>query len=317
MSLDLGRLERVTVRGSKLIARCPACAEMGADKSCEHLFIADEGRGPFACIAFAGPAGEQHRKRIYELVGTTTSAPTKAHPMPLAKSRPTTRMLPSIPTLRFLGIAEMTQIASVRGWRYFAGLQLLADRGLLYYGDVYDAGRTWPSWVITDVTRRNAQARRLDGEVWQGINGAKAKTLPGCDPSWPIGCAEIGDRHVVMLCEGQPDFAAALMVAWWENLDVAPVCMTGAGHTIHADALHHFAGKHVRIAVHADNQGREAGERWATQLWRAGVACVDGFDFAGLERRDGQPVKDLADLATLLDPENQRPVRMLGLDPKT
>ena len=30
-------------------------------------------------------------------------------------------------------------------------------------------------------------------------------------------------------------------------------------------------------------------------------AVVDGFDFAGLMRADGQPVKDLADYATTLD----------------
>ncbi len=312
MSLDLDRLDKPRCRGGKLIARCPACAEMGADKSCEHLFIADDGRGPFGCIAFAGPAGEQHRKRIYELVGTTTSAPAKARRVPLARFRPPTRTSPSIPTLRLLSIEEMTQIAHLRGWQYFVGLQLLADRGLLFYGDVFDDGRTWPAWVITDATHRNAQARRLDGKPWQGIGGAKAKTLPGCDPSWPIGCAEIGDRHFVMLCEGQPDFAAALLVAWWEKMDVAPICITGAGNSIHTDALSLFAGKHVRIAVHTDDQGREAGKRWAHQLWLARATRVDGFDFGGLEQRDGQPVKDLADFAKGLDPEARSTARILG-----
>ena len=304
MSLDLDRLEKPRCRGGKLIARCPACAEMGADKSCEHLFIADEGRGPFGCIAFVGPAGDAHRKHIWELAGINGSA--KARPVPLARSRPTVKALPSIPQLRPLNVKEMASIALLRGWPSFVGLELLTRRGLVWQGLAYDDGQGWPAWVITDSSRRNAQARRLDGALWQGIGDKKAKTLPGSDPSWPIGCAEIGDRPFVLLCEGQPDFCAALLVAWWEELSVdhvAPVCMAGAGNSIHADALPCFAGKHVRIAVHADDHGREAGKRWAAQLWRADAAWVDGFDFSGLERRDGQPVKDLADFATQFDPE--------------
>ena len=37
---------------------------------------------------------------------------------------------------------------------------------------------------ITDSTRRNLQARRLDGGLWQGIGGKKAKSLPGVEASW-------------------------------------------------------------------------------------------------------------------------------------
>ncbi len=309
MSLDLDRLDKPRCRGGKLIARCPACAEMGADKSCEHLFIADDGRGPFGCIAFAGASGEAHRKRIWELVGINGTA--KARPVPLARPKPTAKALPALPPLRPLTVQEMAAVAHLRGWPSFAGLELLTQRGLLWQGSAYDDGNTWPSWIITDSKRRNAQARRLDGKVWAGIGGAKAKTLPGCDPSWPIGCAEIGDRHLVILCEGQPDFAAALLVAWWEGVDVAPVCVTGAGNSINTDALPLFAGKHVLIAVHTDNQGREAGKRWADQLWRAGAACVDGFDFSELEQRDGQPVKDLADFAKVLDLEDLPVPRVL------
>jgi hypothetical protein len=209
----------------------------------------------------------------------------------------------------------MDEIAYRRGWPLFAGLELLTQRGLLWQGAVFDDGHEWPAWIVTDATRRNAQGRRLDGEPWQGIGSKKAKTLPGCDPSWPIGAADIGERPLVLLCEGQPDFCAALLVAWFEGLPVdrvAPVCMTGAGNTIHADALPLFAGKRVRIAVHADDQGREAGERWATQLYRAGAVAVDGVHFEGLTKRDGQPVKDLADFVTLLDPDEPPAVRVLS-----
>jgi hypothetical protein len=131
--------------------------------------------------------------------------------------------------------------------------------------------------------------------------------LPGSDPSWPIGAAEIGKRPNIVLCEGQPDFCAVLLAAWFEDVPVdcvAPVCITGAGNSIHTDALPLFAGKHVRIAIHEDSHGHAAAQRWARQLCSAGAAHVDGFDFSGLLQRDDRPVKDLADFATLLDPEN-------------
>jgi hypothetical protein len=304
MSLDLDRLEKPRLRGGRLIARCPACAEIGVDRSCDHLFIADEGRGPFGCVVNPGPGGDAHRKRIFELVGVQEK-PGRFRPSPVPCCTPATpKPAPRIPVLRPLTVGEMTAVATLRGWPVFAGLELLTRRGLLWQGDVFDDGQTWPAWIVTDSTLRNAQARRIDGQPWQGIGNAKAKTLPGCDPSWPIGTAGIGNRPFVLLCEGQPDFCASLMVAWFEGLpveSVAPVCMTGAGNSIHADALPVFAGKHVRVAVHGDDAGRKAGKHWAQQLYGAGAACVDWFDFSGLVRRDGQPVKDLADFATQLD----------------
>ena len=206
----------------------------------------------------------------------------------------------------------MSQIAHQRNWTYFAGLQLLASRGLVWAGEVYDAGRTWAAWIITDQSRRNAQARRLDAERWAGIGNKKAKTIPGSDPSWPIGAAEIRDHQCVLLCEGQPDFAAALLVAWWFDVAVAPVCMTGAGNTISVGALPLFSGKHIRIATHDDDAGRDAGAKWAKQLYEAGAARVDRFDFSGMTRADGKPVNDLADYATLLGTGLPPPENILG-----
>jgi hypothetical protein len=209
----------------------------------------------------------------------------------------------------------MAAVARLRGWHHLAGLELLTQRGFLWQGQVWDDGRHWPAWVITDSTRRNAQARRLDGERWHGIGDAKAKGLPGTDSSWPIGALDIGGRPIALLCEGQPDFCAALLVAWHEDMDVdqiAPVCMTGAGNSIHVDARLMFACKPVRIAVHADDEGRAAGKRWARQLYRAGAAAVDGFHFDGLTKMDGQPVEDLADYATLLEPKDPPPAKVLA-----
>ena len=308
MSLDLDRIENPRLRGGKLVARCPACAELGADRSGDHLFVADEGRGKFGCIAFAGAAGEEHRKRIWDLVGrhdATGSGVPRPSPVP---PQAQARRLARIPSLRPLTVTEMATVAALRGWTSFAGLELLTRRGLLWFGMVWDDGREWPAWIVTDASRRNAQARKFVDDRWHGIGKKKAKSLPDSEGSWPIGAVDIGDRPLVLLCEGQPDFCAALLVAWWEwdgvGLgSVAPVCMTGAGNPIHVEALPMFAGKHVRIAIHDDAEGVEAARRWADQLYRAGAKVVDGFNFAGLTRRDGEAVNDLADFATLLDDE--------------
>jgi hypothetical protein len=181
--LDLDRLEKPRLCGGKLIARCPACAENGSDKAGEHLFIADDGRGPFGCIVNPGPHGEVHRKRIWELAGSPTNTGL-SHPLSAPRVSPMPKSVPRIPPLRRLAVGEMDAVATLRGWPLFAGLELLTRRGLLWQGDVFDDGQHWPAWIVADSTRRNAQARRLDGQPWQGIGDAKAKTLPGCDPSW-------------------------------------------------------------------------------------------------------------------------------------
>jgi hypothetical protein len=317
MTIEIDRLEKPRVRGGKLVARCPACAEGGGDRSCEHLFIADEGRGPFGCIAYSGVNGEGHRRRIFELVGvheTRAHNCTKAIPLKIRPQPTQPRPMPALPALRPLTVTEMASLAAVRGWSLFAGLQLLANRGLLWYGDVWDAGQVWPAWIITDSSRRQAQARRLDGGQW---STGKVKGFKNNRASWPIGAADIGERPIVVLCEGQPDFCASLFVAWWEGQpieQIAPVGITGAGNSITDDALGLFTGKRVRIAVHADasGKGQEAAFRWSQQLYDAGATHVDGFDFTGIAMADGTPCKDLADYATTLgladeDSDESRP----------
>lgn len=301
--LDLDSLERVRPRGGKIVARCPACAEMGADRRGEHLMIDPDGR--FACATNQGKVGHAHRQRIWELAGRL-DGPRSPIWAPFAIPAYQKKGSPRLPALRPLTAKEMAAIALARRWPSEAGLELLTRRRLLWYGEVWDAGRNWPAWIVTDSNRRNAQARRLDGLPW---SCGKAKTIPGSTASWPVGAADIGDRPIVVLVEGGPDLLAIFSVVCWERNggsvgDIAPVCLTGAGQTIARDALDYFRGKRVRIAVHDDDIGRAGGCRWASQLRNAGAGVVDGFGFDGLEREDGQPVNDLADFATLLNPDN-------------
>ena len=59
------------------------------------------------------------------------------------------------------------------------------------------------AWIITDSRRRNAQARRLDGQSWERL-GAKAWTLPGSEAAWPIGLREVSSFPAIALVEGGP-----------------------------------------------------------------------------------------------------------------
>lgn len=211
MSLDLDRLENLRLHGGKLIAACPACREAGTDRAGDHLFIAGEGRGAFGCVVNPGPSGEAHRQRIWELAGKPEKSGQFRPPAPF-RGKPIPKPAPRLPPLRKLTFGEMEAIARMRGWHYFVGLELLSQRGLLWQGEVFDDGRESPAWIIADRAHCNLQARRLDGRPWTGIGGKKAKSLPGSDPSWPIGAAEIGKRRFVLLCEGQPDFCAAPLV---------------------------------------------------------------------------------------------------------
>ena len=54
-------------RIGKIVARCPACAELGHDEKGEHLVIMPDGR--FGCVVCPGAAGKEHRKQIHALAG--------------------------------------------------------------------------------------------------------------------------------------------------------------------------------------------------------------------------------------------------------
>ena len=66
MSLDRRLLAKVRELGNGVLqARCPACAEQGADTSGEHLRIFPDGR--FGCCVHTND--REHRRRIFALVG--------------------------------------------------------------------------------------------------------------------------------------------------------------------------------------------------------------------------------------------------------
>jgi hypothetical protein len=65
MSLKLALLKNVKHRPGKILAQCPACAEVGGDSKSIHLVVYPDGK--FGCSA--NPKDRAHRRRIAELVG--------------------------------------------------------------------------------------------------------------------------------------------------------------------------------------------------------------------------------------------------------
>lgn len=200
---------------------------------------------------------------------------------------------PSLPPLRPGTGQEIAALAELRGLSR-EGVALASRKGLLQFGEF----RGHAAWFILDGSGRVAQARRLDGQPW--AQSVKAWTLAGSQAAWPVGITEAASFPTLALCEGGPDLLAAchFIAAQERERAVAPVAMLGGCARIHPDALPMFGGKRIRIFPHLDATGADAVSRWAEQLADAG-ADVDAFNLAGLRRTDGQPVKDLCDLAAI------------------
>lgn len=298
MSLNLDLLEDVRVYDSKLTAACPSCRETGGDRKGENLVVFSSGH--FKCVR--GCTGSE----IYALAG---AGPGQEFVWPGERRVAGPRRTRFPWTMSPLD-ADLEKIRALRRWPSIDGLRSLAKRGLLRVGHVFDDGNFAWSWIITDSSKRNAQARRFDGAGWPGIAHAKAKTIPGVpDAAWPIGAADIRPGQTIVACEGQPDFCAVLVLAHDEGLDpemLAPVCITGAGLAISRDALPRFAGHNVVIPYHHDEHdaGLTAAHRWTAEFYAAGAHNVTLIDLRALVPT--APIKDLADYGAL--PE--RPVRL-------
>ena len=215
-------------------------------------------------------------------------------PSPPTIQRP--RQKPRMPIFDEGSPAEHHALAKLRNLCPEA-IALAVKRGILRFFN----SREGRAWVVTDPDRWAAQARRLDGVVWQRISGQpKAWTLPGSRASWPVGFKDAIRRKRLALCEGGPDAIAAFHFASLSNCarNVGVVCILGAGCSIPKECLSFFASLPIRIFVHADRAGLGAAKGWAKQLAGAG-ARVTGFSFDGLARSDGQPVEDLNDLASV------------------
>jgi hypothetical protein len=170
------------------------------------------------------------RKFIELAGGHITPAPRAARPQCKPASA---KLKPAFPDFIKGTVEDLKQLANLRNIS-LEGMESASERGLLWFARLKDRS----AWIVTDSSRVNAQARRMDGQQWEHI-GAKAWTLPGAWASWPIGLTESQPFPAIALCEGGPDLLAACHFIACESRQAhcSPVAMLGASQRIHPDAL--------------------------------------------------------------------------------
>ena len=305
MPIDCSLLEKPRQHGDKLIARCPACAEDGGDKSCIHLCVFDHGEGAFSCAANQGD--KQHRQRIYALVGSKVSRRTKLRAISRPVPQPARRYIVNseIPALAAPTDDELIAIAAQREWQAelaLPALRILCHRGLLWVGSLYGID----CWIVTDSCRFTWRGRRMDGRVWKIGSGSTKSVAAGKQLSaWPVGTDTLG-RYCypfVIFCEGEADLLAAAVIAHAEGRDLSKigfVAMLGAVGNIDPVALKEFTGKSVVVmrqndAVH--QKSAKTSEQWCQQLYGAGVRKLSLSCFDKIILPNGALCKDAGDYA--------------------
>jgi hypothetical protein len=106
-------------------------------------------------------------------------------------------------TLDFLERDSEDDLKRLAELRYLAreALEMASSAGVLWFATL----RSHRAWIVTDCNRFVAEARRLDGQPWAHIDGAKSWTLPGGSEgrkSWPIGIMEAENSRAIALVEG-------------------------------------------------------------------------------------------------------------------
>ncbi len=208
--------------------------------------------------------------QVPESVRTDRSRQPVIKPAPKPRV-PDQRWLDLQATMRAGTYSDLSALATLRGLST-ACLELATRHGHLFFGNVHDSNERHPAWILTDPSRRHAQARKMDGSLWNfggSHKPAKSKTIWGTDPKWPVGIAN-ADTPEICLVEGAPDFLAAWHFIWSTgNVGRAsPVAMFGTNTSIGSDALPRFAGKTVRIFPHNDDKGQgiSAAQAWTEEL---------------------------------------------------
>jgi hypothetical protein len=178
---------------------------------------------------------------------------------------------------------ELDALAQLRGLPSIGGLELATAANQLWFADVRDDGFDCPCWILTDDTRLNAQARKMDGSLWADLKDKKCKTIKGCMASWPVGLHGINGKDIAMV-EGSPDHLAAWHYIWSAKAQdrITPVSMLGASMNLPEETRPLFNKKRVFAFPHNDEAGAEAMAKWESQ---AGVPFIR-FDLKPHAKKD-------------------------------
>lgn len=211
---------------------------------------------------------------------------------------------------------ELDALAQLRDLPSVGGLELASAADQLWFAEVRDDGFDWPCWILTDSSRLNAQARKMDGSLWSFPLNSKCKTIKGCMASWPVGLHGINGKDIAIV-EGSPDMLAAWHYIWSANAQdrITPVAMFGSSMNLPEEAIPLFTGKRVFAFPHNDPDGGgiKAMEKWEGQ---AKVPFIK-FDFSKHQKKDlnelvaAQP-EPPADLFDAPDPKLQKKLALLS-----
>ena len=202
---------------------------------------------------------------------------------------------PNIPLLSW-NESYAKQLQSLRG--YSVESQRIAyDRKIFGFCEYFNS----PAWIVKDIAGKVAQARRVDGRLWEWTDHkVKSLTLKNSDCSTPAGDYAIGTGKHIVLCEGSTDLLAVLHFAWLNDCidDIEALAMLGASQHINKDCLDVFTDRKVLIFPDCDDAGSKALETWSKQI-ELYANKVFYFSFKGFHTATGDPVKDLSDFIGL------------------
>jgi len=257
-----------------------------------------KGRGPDLIARVLNIPEKEATKRFIEMAGGISPDAVATHP------KETKRKALTLPPDVHKGTeGEIMALAALRGFSSHA-VALAGGMGVLGFGTVH----TFPCWIVSDTARKNAEARRLDGELFPALgelSERKVHTIKGSSKAWPVGIQPVHSKPKlftkIALVEGSADLIAAFhFLIELEIWDTLPVAMLGSKcRIIDTEALKRFRGRTVKIIAHTDDAGQEAVKGWKEQLAAAGAERVTLFNLAGLLMKNGSPVKDLNDCVHL------------------
>jgi hypothetical protein len=170
---------------------------------------------------------------------------------------------------------ELQRLCELRGFTR-AGLDKASSLGFLTFGRWCNRA----AWFVTDPEADACQARRLDGQTWPEIRGAKSWTITRREDAArrALGLSDLDDKLPILI-EGGPDWLAAFCLREFEYADdFAPLGVLGAGIWLDDFTVDALAGRPVAIYTDRDKAGRAGFAKWAGQLHKAGCSpIVDGW----------------------------------------
>lgn len=282
MKLSIDRLEKPRERGGKIIARCPACAEIGKDTACDNLAImrpGEEGEH-FACAAYL--SDKEHARRIIELAGDKSQmkpnyiAPIyrpmkpKESPLPRLTPRQVQIMLSSIERL---GKSDTlcASIAARRGWKPETIRHAAQDMSMgwiAFDADVRKPDRDCPNSAPCFIYRAGLKVRFIGKDGKKTFRFLKTEGLNHKS----IWRSELitQETKTVWLTEGEPDALRLMDLGMGElggNSEV--VCaLPDSGYTIRHDEIELLRGREIIFVPDTDKAGRES-EKKLSQLFQA------------------------------------------------